>query len=254
MGEAAADPMAAWRHALDAWGEVLKPVAEAGRDKVDPKDRRFSAPEWEHPVFDLMRQGYKAMSDHMDTLVAQIDMDPAHKTKLQFAMKQVVDAMSPANNPVTNPVALNKAIETKGESLMKGMGHLMADLQRGQLTHTAQGAFELGRNIAATPGKVVHEAPLYQLLQYEPSTEKVMETPLIIFPPWINRFYILDLTAEKSFIKWCVDQGVTVFVVSWKSADESMADVVWDDYIAAQMDAIDTVRTGRDVDNVHAIG
>ncbi len=249
-----ADPMTAWKHALDAWGEVLKPVAEAGRDKVDPKDRRFAAPEWDHPVFDLMRQGYSVMSEYLTQTVAQMDMEPAHKAKLEFAIKGLVDAMSPANSPVTNPVALNKAIETKGESLMKGMGHLMADLQRGQMTHTASGAFRLGENIAATPGKVVHETPLYQLLQYSPATDDVFETPLVIFPPWINRFYILDLTPEKSFIKWCVDQGVTVFVVSWKSADESMADVVWDDYIAAQIDAIDTIRSGLDVDSVHAIG
>lgn len=250
----ATDPMSAWKHALDAWGEVLKPVAEAGRDKVDPKDRRFAAPEWDHPVFDLMRQGYTVMSEYLTQTVAQMDMEPAHKAKLEFAIKGLVDAMSPANSPVTNPVALNRAIETKGESLMKGMGHLMADLQRGQLTHTAPGVFRLGENIAATPGKVVHQTPLYQLLQYSPSTETVFETPLVIFPPWINRFYILDLTAEKSFIKWCVDQGVTVFVVSWKSADESMADVIWDDYIAAQIDAIDTICSGLNVENVHAIG
>lgn len=254
LGGAQASPMTAWKHALDAWGQVLKPVADAGRDKVDPKDRRFSAPEWDHPVFDLMRQGYSVMSDYMTQSVDKLNIEPAQKAKLDFAIKALVDAMSPANNPVTNPVALNKAIETNGQSLMKGLGHLMTDMQRGQMTHTDPKAFELGRNIAATPGKVVHETPMYQLVQYNPSTEKVLETPLVIFPPWINRFYILDLTAEKSFIKWCVDQGVTVFVVSWKSADESMAEVVWDDYIAAQIDAIDTIRKGLEVESVHAIG
>ncbi len=137
---------------------------------------------------------------------------------------------------------------------MKGMSHLMRDLQQGQMTHTDPQAFELGRNIACTPGKVVHQGPLYQLIQYTPATEKVMTTPLIIFPPWINRFYILDLTAEKSFIKWAVDQGITVFVVSWKSADSEMRDTVWDDYIAAQIDAIDTVREGLNVPSVNAIG
>lgn len=254
IGGAQANPMTAWRHALDAWGEVLKPVAEAGRDKVNPKDRRFSAPEWEHPVFDLMRQGYSVMSEYLSQTVEQMNLDPVHKTKLDFAMKSLIDAMSPANSPITNPVALNKAIETKGQSLMRGMGHLMTDLQRGQLTHTDPTAFRLGENIAATPGKVVHETPMYQLVQYTPTTEQVLEIPLVIFPPWINRFYILDLTAEKSFIKWCVDAGITVFVASWKSADESMAEVVWDDYIAAQIDAFDTIRDLLDVDNVHAIG
>ncbi|MEP7351040.1 MAG: alpha/beta fold hydrolase [Sphingorhabdus sp.] len=254
-GMSAADPLSAWKHALDAWGKVLAPVAEAGRDNLNPKDRRFSAPEWQHPVFDLMRQGYSVMSDYMIEAVNQMDgLEPAQKSKIDFAMRAMLDAMSPANSPVTNPVALNKAIETKGQSIIKGAGHMLADMQRGQLTHTDSSAFRLGENIAATPGKVVHETPMYQLVQYTPTTEKVMATPLVIFPPWINRFYILDLTAEKSFIKYCVDQGITVFIVSWKSADASMAEVVWDDYIAAQIDAIDTIRTALKVDSVHTIG
>jgi polyhydroxyalkanoate synthase subunit PhaC len=249
------DPLTAYKHALDAWGQVLKPLAAAGRDKVNPKDRRFNAEQWEHPVFDLMRQGYQVMSDYMLGAAAQLEgLDPANKAKVGFAIRTVVEAMSPANSPFTNPVALEKAVETKGQSLMAGVGHLMRDMQQGQMTHTDPDAFELGRNIACTPGKVVHQTPLYQLVQYAPSTEKVIETPLIIFPPWINRFYILDLTAEKSFIKWCVDQGITVFVVSWKSADGSMRDVVWDDYIAAQIDAIDTVRDALEVPSVNAIG
>jgi polyhydroxyalkanoate synthase subunit PhaC len=255
IGGTATDPMTAYRKALDAWGAVLAPLAKAGRDKIDPKDKRFAGPQWEHPAFDLMRQGYQLMSEYMIGAVDALDnVSEAEKAKMGFAVRTLVEAMSPANSPLTNPVALEKAVETKGASLMKGLGHLMADMQRGQLTHTDNEAFELGRNIAATPGKVVHQTPLYQLLQYTPTTRDVLKTPLIIFPPWINRFYILDLTAEKSFIKYCVDQGISVFVVSWKSADSSMADVVWDDYIAAQIDAIDTVRAALDVPCVHAIG
>jgi polyhydroxyalkanoate synthase len=254
-GAVSTDPLTAYQKALDAWGQVLAPLAKAGRDKVDPKDRRFSGPQWEHPVFDLVRQSYQVMSDYMLGAAEQLDNVPeGEKAKIGFAIRTVVEAMSPANSPFTNPVALEKAVETKGASLMSGMQHLLHDMQRGQLTHTDPDAFKLGENIAATPGKVVHQTPLYQLLQYEPTTEKVLETPLIIFPPWINRFYILDLTAEKSFIKWCVDQGITVFVVSWKSADSSMKDIIWDDYIAAQIDAIDTVRAGLKVDDVHTIG
>jgi polyhydroxyalkanoate synthase len=254
-GQVASDPLTAYQKALDAWGQVLAPLAKAGRDKVDPKDRRFSGSQWEHPVFDLVRQGYQVMSDYMLGAAEQMDNIPeAERAKIGFAIRTVVEAMSPANSPFTNPVALEKAVETKGASLMAGMQHLMHDMQRGQLTHTDPEAFKLGENIAATPGKVVHQTPLYQLVQYNPSTEKVMETPLIVFPPWINRFYILDLTAEKSFIKYCVDQGITVFVVSWKSADGSMKDVIWDDYIAAQIEAIDTVRAALKVDAVHAIG
>ena len=251
----AGDPLTAYKHALDAWGQVLAPLAKAGRDKVDPKDRRFSGEQWEHPVFDLVRQGYQVMSDYMLGAAEQMDNIPAaEKAKIGFAIRTVVEAMSPANSPFTNPVALQKAVETKGASLMTGMQHLMHDMQRGQLTHTDPDAFKLGENIAATPGKVVHQTPLYQLLQYNPSTDKVLETPLIIFPPWINRFYILDLTAEKSFIKYCVDQGITVFVVSWKSANETMAETLWDDYIAAQINAIDTVRSALEVESVHTIG
>jgi len=127
-------------------------------------------------------------------------------------------------------------------------------MSRGQLTHTDSDAFEIGRNLAATPGKVVRRTPLYELIQYAPTTKRVLSVPLVIFPPWINRYYILDLTPEKSFIRWCVDQGISVFVVSWKSADASLADVTWDDYVAAQIDAIDAVRDALDVSAVHTIG
>ncbi len=252
---AGAGSLTAYRHALDGWGKLLAPLAKAGRDKVNPRDKRFAGSEWEHPVFDLMRQGYQVMSDYMlGAADALEDMDPSQKARMSFAIRTLVEAMSPANSPLTNPVALEKAIETQGQSLMSGMQHFMDDLKRGQMTHTDPGAFRLGENIAATPGKVVYQTPLFQLVQYTPSTGKVLETPLVIFPPWINRFYILDLTAEKSFIKWCVDQGITVFVVSWKSADASMADVIWDDYIASQIEAIDTIRDLLDVESVHAIG
>ena len=252
---ATTDPLKAYRAALDAWGAVLEPLAKAGRDKVDTSDRRFTAPQWEHPVFDLVRQSYQVMSEYMltaaDQLVGLADHD---KAKMDFALRSIIEAMSPANSPFTNPVALERAMETNGASLISGMQNLIQDMQRGQITHTDPTAFKLGENIAATKGKVVHQTPLYQLIQYDPTTEDLLETPLIIFPPWINRFYILDLTAEKSFIKYCVDQGITVFVVSWKSADSTMKDIVWDDYIAAQIDAIDTVCSGLDVPDVHAIG
>ena len=250
-----ATPAAGVRAVLDAWGQVLAPVAAAGRDAVDPKDRRFAGPEWEHPVFDLMRQGYSVMADAMMKSVDQAPgLDDAARERARFAMRTLVEAMSPANSPFTNPKALNKALDTNGASLAEGFAQLLRDFQRGQLTHTAPDAFEVGRNIATTPGKVVHETPLYQLIQYSPATDEVAAIPLVIFPPWINRFYILDLSPEKSFIRWAVEQGLTVFVVSWKSADASMKDVVWDDYIAAQIDAVDTIRDALDVRSVHAIG
>ena len=255
LAEAGTQMVNFWRQGLDSWAPLLAPLAAAGRDKVHPRDKRFANTEWEHPVFDLMRQGYSVMSDYMLGAVENLDnVPPEQRARIAFAVRTIVEAMSPANSPFTNPVALNRAIETKGQSLMAGMQHLAEDLKRGQMTHTDPDAFRLGENIAVTPGKVVHQTSLYQLIQYAPATETVLKTPLVIFPPWINRFYILDLTAEKSFIKWCVDQGVTVFVVSWKYADASMADVAWDDYIAAQIDAIDTIRDLLDVKEVHTIG
>ena len=162
--------------------------------------------------------------------------------------------VSPSNFAATNPEVIAKTIETGGENLLKGLANLLGDLSRGQMTHVAPGAFEVGRNIATTPGKVIHRTPLYELIQYAPTTDAVLATPLVIFPPWINRFYILDLSPEKSFIRWAVGEGLTVFMVSWKSADASMADVAWDDYVAAQRDAIDTIRAVLDVPSVHAIG
>ena len=245
---------AGMKAAIDTWGQILAPLAQAGRGTVDPADRRFSGAEWEHPVFDLMRQGYSMMSKGMLASIDQVEASATEKARMTFALTNLLDAMSPANSPFTNPRAFERAIATKGQSLVDGMVHMAADMQRGQLTHTDPQAFEVGRNIATTPGKVIHETPLFQLIHYTPTTDTLLSVPLVIFPPWINRFYILDLTAEKSFIKWCVDAGISLFVVSWKSADASLSNVVWDDYIGAQIEAIDTIRDLLDVPAVHTIG
>ena len=232
-----------------------------GIDPADPTglpraDRRFADPAWrENPAFLLMHQTYLMLADYFRSSVAGMtDLDPAKRQQLEFAVGALAEAMSPDNFLLTNPVVMKRTMETHGQNLVKGMQHLINDLKRGQLTHTDPNAFRLGENLAATPGKVVHETPLYQLVQYTPTTEDVYAVPLVIFPPWINRFYILDLTPKKSFIKWAVDQGISVVVVSWKSADASMADVVWDDYIRAQIEAIDHVRARLDVPDVHTIG
>ncbi|MEP2235764.1 MAG: class I poly(R)-hydroxyalkanoic acid synthase [Alteripontixanthobacter sp.] len=220
------------------------------------KDRRFADPAWQNnPFYALLHQSYLLAAERIEAMANDLDGVPAEKrSQLKFAAHAMIEALSPANFPATNPVVLKKTLESGGANLTKGMQHLAKDLERGQLTHTDPDAFELGRNIAVTPGKVVHETPLYQLIQYSPSTDEVYATPLIIFPPWINRFYILDLNEKKSFVRWAVAQGLTVFMVSWKSADESMRDVVWDDYIRAEMDAIDHVRARLDVPAVHTIG
>ncbi|WP_184080380.1 PHA/PHB synthase family protein [Sphingobium subterraneum] len=250
----AKDSLALWERFAEAAGQPA-PAPEgsvAGR-----KDRRFADPQWQsHPFFDMMRQSYLLVSDYLLRLTDTVDgVDPKHKQQLRFAMQGVVDALSPSNFPITNPQVIQKTIETNGENLVSGLRHMLADMDKGQLTHTDGSAFTVGVNLAATPGKVVYETPLYQLIQYEPTTKKVLETPLIIFPPWINRFYILDLAPHKSFVKWAVDQGLTVFMVSWKSADASMKDLVWDDYILRGLiDAIDRVRELLDVESVHSIG
>ncbi len=242
-----------WAESLTLWQRFLDPAKAP--DPAPVTDKRFKAPQWREPVFDLIRQSYQLIGDHMLRGVEAVDgLDPKQKEQLRFATKGFVDAMSPTNFALTNPQVIEKTIETRGENLLKGLQNMMADLARGQVTHTPEGAFELGRNLAMTPGKVVKRTPLYELIQYSPTTDKVLATPLVIFPPWINRFYILDLTPEKSFIRWAAEQGITVFMVSWKSADASMKDVVWDDYIAAQVDAIDTVRTALKVPAVHTIG
>jgi polyhydroxyalkanoate synthase len=169
-------------------------------------------------------------------------------------VKVLTEALSPANFPLTNPLVIARTLETKGENLVRGVEHLLSDLRKGQLTHTRTDAFELGTNIAATPGKVIHETALFQLIQYSPVTQTVNAVPLLIFPPWINRFYILDLNPGNSFIRWAVAQGLTVFVVSWRSVDATMADLTWDDYVLAQVAAIDLVRERLDVPAVHTVG
>lgn len=245
-----------WTDSIDLWQRFLDPRAALADEGRHARDKRFAAPQWrDNPLFDWIRQSYFLISDH---LLANIDalegVDDRQKEQFRFAARGFLEAMSPSNFAATNPVVLEKTIETGGENLLKGLQNMLADIAKGQLTHTDPDAFELGRNLATTPGKVVKRTPLYELIQYSPTTENVLAVPLLIFPPWINRFYILDLTPEKSFIRWAVDQGITVFMVSWKSADAGMADVVWDDYVEAQIDAIDTVRAGLKVDAVHAIG
>ncbi|WP_340264781.1 PHA/PHB synthase family protein [Sphingobium mellinum] len=250
--------MALWQRFLNSGGMLRdRPEPPPPGSPAAQKDRRFADPSWtNHPFYDLIRQSYLLLSDYLLKLTDAVDgVDPKQKAKLRFATTGMLDAMAPSNFPLTNPMVVEKTLQTGGENLVKGLKHMLADLEKGQLTHADGSAFEVGRNIAATPGKVIKETPLYQLIHYAPTTETVLETPLLIFPPWINRFYILDLAPEKSFVKWALDQGISVFLVSWKSADASMKDLVWDDYIVrGQVDAIDSVRDLLGVPSVHTIG
>ena len=246
-----------WDQGVAFWTSLatLNPMTPPAPDTAT-KDRRFADPDWaSNPVFAMIRQTYGLLAEQMLTTTRQFEgVDPAARAKMEFAAKSIADAMAPTNLALTNPEVIKRAVETRGESLLKGLQHMLTDLSRGQLSHVDPDAFEVGVNIATTPGKVIHETDLYQLIQYTPTTKEVLSVPLLIFPPWINRFYILDLNPAKSFVAWAVEQGLSVFMVSWKSADASMKDVVWDDYIAAQVNAIDTVRAALDVPAVHTIG
>lgn len=249
-----------WEQGVAFWtslatlGPSFTPLTDATANA--PRDKRFADPEWSaNPVFALIRQTYGLLSDQLlETTRQMAGLDEGARKKMEFAAKNMAEAFSPSNLAITNPEVIKRAVETRGESLLKGLKHMLTDLSRGQLSHVDPDAFEVGVNIATTPGKVIHETDLYQLIHYAPTTKDVFTVPLVIFPPWINRFYILDLNPAKSFVAWAVEQGLSVFMVSWKSADASMKDVVWDDYIAAQVDAIDTVRDLLDVPAVHTIG
>ncbi len=242
------DMMALWQGFVTG---VPAPVVAAVADK------RFAAPAWrEAPVFDFIRQSYLLVSDTLLKATAEIDgLDDTAKAKALFHTRQLVEAMSPANFPLTNPEVLAATRDTGGENLLKGLEHMLADVERGRMRMTDETAFEVGRDVAATPGKVVFENRLFQLIQYAPTTEAVFAVPLLVFPPWINKFYILDLTAEKSFIRWSLDRGLTVFVVSWKNADASLADVTLDSYVAeGQLTAIAQVLGRAGAANTHVIG
>ncbi|WP_267397109.1 MULTISPECIES: alpha/beta fold hydrolase [unclassified Sphingomonas] len=246
------DSIALWQRWLDPAAAAPPPAASDG----DPRDRRFTAPAWrDDPLFDWIRRSYHLLAGRMlGEVDALADLPDRQREQLRFATRALVDAISPANFPLTNPEVIERTIATNGQNLLDGLQHMLADLARGQLTHSDGNAFELGRNLATTPGKVIKRTPLYELIHYAPTTDTVLATPLVIFPPWINRFYILDLTPEKSFIRWAVAQGISVFAVSWKSADATMKDVSWDDYVVAQAEVVETIRALLAVPAVHAIG
>jgi len=245
-----------WTDSLALWQRFLAPVANTPAATAKPDDRRFAAPQWQdNPLFDLIRSSYQLLSDHMVRAVGAVEgLTTKQRAQMLFATRAFADAIAPSNFLATNPLALEKIVATRGDSLLKGLENLLADLARGQLTHSDGSSFVLGETIAATPGKVIYETPLFQLIHYAPTTERVATIPLVVFPPWINRFYILDLNPRKSFVRWAVEQGLSVFMVSWKSADETLAAITLDDYIAAQIEAIDVVRDLLGVEGVHAIG
>jgi polyhydroxyalkanoate synthase len=215
-----------------AAGEPVEPVASA-----EPADRRFKDELWnEDLVFDYIKQSYLLTARWLQDTVAEVDgLDPKTREKVAFYTRQLVDALAPSNFALLNPQVLRAASETKGESLLKGLRQLLADLERGKgelkISMTDESAFQVGENLATTPGQVIFQNELMQLLQYAPSTDQVYKRPLLIVPPWINKFYILDLKPRNSFIRWAVGQGYTVFVISWVNPDESLARLGFEDYL-----------------------
>ena len=237
-------------------GEVVQPVAEP-----DPKDKRFRDEEWsENQFFDFLKQAYLITGRWAEFLVDRAEeLDEHTRHKAQFYVKQLVNALSPSNFILTNPELLRETAKSNAANLAKGMQMLAEDLERGQgelrLRQTDPGKFEIGRNIALSPGKVIAQNEVRQLIQYEATTETVRKTPLLIVPPWINKFYILDLTPEKSLIKWLVDQGHTVFVVSWVNPDGSHADKDFASYMRdGIIDTLDMVETATGEDKIDIVG
>lgn len=227
----------------------------------DPRDRRFKDDAWKDiEVFDFIKQSYLLSARYIQDVVKQADdLPPATAQKVDFYSRQFIDAMSPSNFLLTNPEVLRKTAETGGENLIKGLSNLLGDLERGKgnlrIKMTDMEAFKIGENIAVTPGKVVFQNDLMQLIQYTPTTEKVLKRPLLMLPPWINKFYILDLRARNSFVRWATAQGHTVFIVSWVNPDETLAEKGFDDYmkegVLASLDAIEQATGER---AINAIG
>jgi polyhydroxyalkanoate synthase len=222
-----------WNRSLARWnGEQPQPLMEPAKG-----DRRFKNAEWsESIVFDHIKQTYLLTSSFLNNLVCDVDgLDETTQKKVEFYTRQFVDAISPSNFLFTNPEVIRATIESKGDNLIQGMENLVRDLELGEgklkISMTDSNAFKVGENIGITPGKVVFRNELIELIQYAPTTKTVARRPLIIIPPWINKFYILDLTPQNSFIRWAVEQGQTVFVVSWKNPDSSYRDKDFQDYM-----------------------
>ena len=249
---------------LDLWGSSMRRLAgEEAPPAIapSPRDKRFADPEWKsNQFFDFVLQLYLLTAQWAQELVKNADgLDPHTRRKAEFYVQQITNAMAPSNFVLTNPEVLRETLASNGVNLVRGMKMLAEDIEAGRGTlrirQSDPSNLEVGVNMATTPGKVIFQNELMQLIQYEPSTENVLRTPLLIVPPWINKFYILDLKPEKSFIKWCVDQGISVFVISWINPDKSLRAKTWEDYMKqgplAAMDAIERV-TGEM--KVHTMG
>ncbi len=265
------DPLRLAEHQFNLWvdylglvqGQTARFLGLRPEPVIIPKrsDRRFKDDAWEdYCAFDFIKQHYLLMARWLEQTVANVDgLDEQTARKVEFYTRQVIDALAPTNFVLTNPEALQETLQSGGQNLLKGFRNLLVDLERGQgklnIRMTDTDAFELGKNIAVTPGSVVFQNELMQLLQYAPSTQEVNKRPLLIVPPWINKFYILDLRAKNSFIKWAVDQGHTVFVISWINPTAEYAATAFDDYLAkGTLAALDVIEQATGEGEVNAIG
>lgn len=251
------DFMNLWSAALKrASGEEVAPIAEP-----DKRDGRFKDPDWtNHPTFDFIKQAYLIGSRWAETMVDKADdLDPHTREKARFYIKQIAGALSPTNFVATNPELLRETMQQNGENLVRGMKMYAEDVEAGggelKIRQSDGGAFEVGVNIATTPGKVIFRNEIIELIQYAPSTPQVLKRPLLIVPPWINKFYILDLNPEKSFIRWCVAQGLTVFCISWVNPDARHAAKDFESYMREGIfAALDTIEEATGEKKVSAIG
>ncbi|MCZ7595083.1 MAG: class I poly(R)-hydroxyalkanoic acid synthase [Hyphomicrobium sp.] len=238
------------------FGEDVEPVAEP-----EPGDSRFKDPEWSaNPYFDFWKQAYLVTARWAEDMLHNTSgLDDRTRQRAEFYLRQVASALSPSNFPFTNPEVLRETLSTNAENLVQGMSLLAEDMKKSgdllKISQTDVAAFEVGRNLATTPGKIVYQNDIFQLIQYTPTTDKVRELPLLIVPPWINKYYILDLTPAKSLIKFLVDQGLTVFVISWVNPDASLSHKSFEDYMQEGiLTAADEVKRETGVDKVNVVG
>ncbi len=267
--DAIKNPVRAWTNYSDFVQGYIQIMAEStlkfwGQSQdVEPViapekgDKRFSAPDWQqNAIFDALKQSYLLAATTLLKSASEVEgLDERKQRKLVFYLRQFLDAISPTNFTFTNPQVIHEVIQTGGQNLVTGMEHLLRDIKAGQVKMTDTDAFAPGRNLAITPGQVIYRNKLIELLQYAPSTDKVYATPLLFIPPWINKYYILDMQPRNSLIKFLVDQGYTVFVISWKNPDAAMADTSFEDYMTlGPLSALDVIKEITDSPKVNVIG
>ena len=263
----AADDYQAWKKLIAAcqqeqlnfWTRLVPESMRQNQDILESfsqvVDSRFSDHEWhENPILQLLKQSYLMASKNLASMVDALSLPPDEKRKLTFYVKHLLDALAPTNFFMTNPEAIRRAMETGGESLLRGLENMSKDLKLGRLSMTDETAFTLGENLATTPGAVIYENEIMQLIHYQPTTTLVFDRPLLIVPPYINKFYILDLQPHNSFVRYCLDQGYQVFLLSWVNPDHQQSELGWDDYVEGgvltSLEVVENIAGGKKINIV----